>query len=136
MTSLAFMNRTDRMMFLAPILSAGIQALRVVCLMGGVFILAALPAYPQAVLEDWASLRSTGSRNLWEAQVGKDQCFNQTLSAANNKGVTQIAGCHGSCVESTDWSCLYTTFQPPNYDWPTGWTQNYVKSGTWDPLFN
>jgi hypothetical protein len=145
MMFLAFMTRTDRPMFLAPILRTGLQALRVVCLMGGVFILAALPAYSQAVLEDWASLRASeggtvAANALWQAEAGKDQCFNQTFSVANNKGTSQIAGCGTNCVQTTNWSCLYTGFQPngpvPLYSYPNGYLQHYIKSGTWDPLYN
>src|ERR1017187_5221720 len=106
MMFLAFMARTDRPMFLAPILSTGIQALRVVCLMGGVFILAALPAYSQAVLEDWASLRNTlssptvkSTEPLWQAISGGmgGQCYNQTFSVANSTGNVALTGCGQNC---------------------------------------
>src|ERR1035438_6302950 len=104
MMFLAFMNRTDRPMFLAPILRTGIQAFRVACLMGGVFILAALPAYSQAVLEDWASLRASYGGTLpgyplWMAEVGGlgGQCYNQTFSVANNQGNDALVGCGGTC---------------------------------------
>ena len=91
------------------------QGCRVICLIAGIFTLAGLPAYSQAVLEDFTSLRNTlGSQvPLWQVFPGGlgGQCYNQTFSVANNTGNVAITGCGQNCgspnVGDANHSCMY-----------------------------
>jgi hypothetical protein len=110
-----------------------------------VVVLSAASAFGQtATLEDFATSRKNWDNTLdyWQASEGAAQCFNQTLSVANNKGNMAIAGCtNGVCTAGTsNNSCFYLETMPAGihgYDhYPYTYTKNYIKTGTWTAAYN
>jgi hypothetical protein len=86
-----------------------------------------IPVAGQAVLEDFTSVRYRigTSRPLWD-HVTVSVCPSLSWQVVNREGVVSV----------TSGSCPYIHFMPYPYDWSDGFTRSYLKSGSWDPLFN
>jgi hypothetical protein len=90
--------------------------------------LSAIPASAQILLEDFSSMRKNGDgTDLWFTPTKEDPIQSYTLENGMMKVMT-----------GPEPNGVYMTFLPYNYGYtfPTGYVQNYIRQGAWNPNVN